>query len=222
MDSSYDRRGAHLHDQLHSVAAGAFAQMPALLSLAYSLLARDCTIAAYAVGFDPYIGLYHQPTFGRPALALDLMEEFRPLIADSAVLTAINNRMIRPDEFVQAGDAVNLSAAGRKRFLFAYEIRGGCGKSSRHARIMGCILQLSVFECDLTAAEKIDFESRPRGLIKAGEDQVLFISLGPSESRGERIITAIGQSYIRVDPPCYVEDDDLLGSPILRAALKAV
>ncbi len=68
----------------------------------------------------------------------------------------------------------------------------------------GMHLQLSVFECDLTVAEKIDFESRLRGLIKAGEDQVLFISLGPSESRGERIITAIGQSYIRVDPPCYV------------------
>jgi CRISPR-associated protein Cas1 len=95
----------------------------ALLSLAYSLLARDCTIAAYAVGFDPYIGLFHQPRFGRPALALDLMEEFRPLIADSAVLTAINNRMIGPDDFVQAGDAVNLSAAGRKRFLFVYEKR---------------------------------------------------------------------------------------------------
>ena len=95
----------------------------ALLSMAYSLLARDCTIAAYAVGFDPYIGLFHQPRFGRPALALDMMEEFRPLVADSAVLTAINNRMIGPDDFVQAGDAVNLSAAGRKRFLFAYEKR---------------------------------------------------------------------------------------------------
>jgi CRISPR-associated protein Cas1 len=95
----------------------------ALLSMAYSLLARDCTIAAYAVGFDPYIGLFHQPRFGRPALALDMMEEFRPLIADSAVLTAINNRMVTPDDFVQAGDAVNLSAAGRKRFLFAYEKR---------------------------------------------------------------------------------------------------
>jgi CRISPR-associated protein Cas1 len=95
----------------------------ALLSMAYSLLARDCTIAAYAVGFDPYIGLFHQPRFGRPALALDMMEEFRPLIADSAVLTAINNRMVTPDDFVQAGDAVNLSASGRKRFLFAYEKR---------------------------------------------------------------------------------------------------
>jgi CRISPR-associated protein Cas1 len=95
----------------------------ALLSLAYSLLARDCTVAALAVGFDPYIGLYHQPRFGRPALALDVMEEFRPLIADSTVLTAINNRMIAPGDFVQAGDAVNLTPTGRKRFFLAYEKR---------------------------------------------------------------------------------------------------
>jgi CRISPR-associated protein Cas1 len=59
----------------------------ALLSLAYSLLAKDLTITCYAVGFDPYIGFCHQPRFGRPALALDLMEQFRPLIADSAVLS---------------------------------------------------------------------------------------------------------------------------------------
>lgn len=95
----------------------------ALLSLGYSLLARDCTIAAHAVGFDPYVGFYHQPRFGRPALALDLMEEFRPLIADSVALTLINNRAIAPTDFVRAGDAVNLSADGRKRFFNGYEQR---------------------------------------------------------------------------------------------------
>ena len=95
----------------------------ALLSLAYSVLSKDCTIAAAAVGFDPYVGFYHQPRFGRPALALDLMEEFRPLIAESAVLTAINNRMITPDDFVAAGNAVNLTPAGRKKFFLAYEQR---------------------------------------------------------------------------------------------------
>jgi CRISP-associated protein Cas1 len=95
----------------------------ALLSLAYSLLAKDCTIAAVAVGFDPYVGFYHQPRFGRPALALDIMEEFRPLIAESSVLTAINNRMIMEKDFVRAGRSVNLSAAGRKQFFAAYEAR---------------------------------------------------------------------------------------------------
>ena len=97
--------------------------MNALLSLGYSLLARDCTVAAHAVGFDPYVGFYHQPRFGRPALALDLMEEFRALVAESVVLTAINTRVIGPRDFVRAGDAVNLSAAGRKRFFTAYEQR---------------------------------------------------------------------------------------------------
>ena len=97
--------------------------MNALLSLAYSVLSMACTIAAAAVGFDPYIGFYHQPRFGRPALALDLMEEFRPLIAESAVLTAINNRMVTPDDFVAAGNAVNLTPAGRKKFFLAYEQR---------------------------------------------------------------------------------------------------
>lgn len=95
----------------------------ALLSLAYSLLAKDCTIAALAVGFDPYVGFYHQPRHGRPALALDLMEEFRPLVAESAVLTAINNRMITAGHFVRAGDAVNLTPHGRKAFFHAYEQR---------------------------------------------------------------------------------------------------
>ena len=75
----------------------------ALLSLAYSLLAQDLTLACYAVGFDPLLGFYHQPRFGRPALALDLMEPFRPLIADSAVLSAINTRMVTERDFVHAG-----------------------------------------------------------------------------------------------------------------------
>jgi CRISPR-associated protein Cas1 len=95
----------------------------ALLSLAYSMLAKDLTIACYAVGFDPMMGFYHQPRFGRPALALDLMEPFRPLIADSAVLNAINTRMVTASDFVRAGDAVSLTPTGRKGFYRAYELR---------------------------------------------------------------------------------------------------
>ena len=95
----------------------------AMLSLAYSLLSKDCTLAALAVGFDPYIGFFHQPRFGRPALGLDLMEEFRPLIAESTVLSCINNRVITEKDFVRAGQAVNLSAPGRKRFFQMYEQR---------------------------------------------------------------------------------------------------
>lgn len=95
----------------------------ALLSLAYSLLTKDCLIAATAVGLDPYLGFYHQIKPGKPALALDLMEPFRPLIADSVVLSAINNRMVTPSHFIVAGKSVVLSDAGRKHFLLAYEQR---------------------------------------------------------------------------------------------------
>ncbi len=95
----------------------------ALLSLAYSMLAKDLTIACYAVGFDPYMGYFHQIRHGRPALALDLMEPFRPLIADSAVLSAINTRMVAAKDFVRAGDSVALTTSGRKGFYRAYEAR---------------------------------------------------------------------------------------------------
>jgi CRISPR-associated protein Cas1 len=95
----------------------------AMLSLAYALLTRDLLSTCATVGFDPYIGFYHQPRFGRPALALDLMEGFRPIIADSAVLTAINSRMVRPSDFVSSGGAVALTASGRKGLLRAYEQR---------------------------------------------------------------------------------------------------
>jgi CRISPR-associated protein Cas1 len=95
----------------------------ALLSLAYSLLSKDLTVACAAVGFDPMMGFYHQPRFGRPALALDLMEPFRPLIAESAVLNAINTRMVTSRDFVRAGRAVALTPAGRRGFFQAYEAR---------------------------------------------------------------------------------------------------
>jgi CRISPR-associated protein Cas1 len=95
----------------------------ALLSLGYSLLAKDLTVACYAVGFDPMIGFYHQPRHGRPALALDLMEPLRPLVADSAVLSAINTRMVTEGDLTRAGAAVSLKPKGRKAFFRAYEQR---------------------------------------------------------------------------------------------------
>jgi len=95
----------------------------ALLSLGYALLAKDLTIALQAVGFDPYLGFYHQPRYGRPALALDLMEEFRPLIVDSVVLSAINTGAVKLPDFLRRGGAVTLTQAGRGKFLRAYERR---------------------------------------------------------------------------------------------------
>jgi CRISPR-associated protein Cas1 len=95
----------------------------ALLSLGYSLLVKDMTVACYAAGFDPMLGFYHQPRFGRPALALDLMEPFRPLLVDSAVVTAINTRMVSGRDFVCVGGGVALTSEGRKGFYRAYELR---------------------------------------------------------------------------------------------------
>jgi CRISP-associated protein Cas1 len=95
----------------------------AMLSLAYSLLAKDLTIVLQAVGFDPFMGFYHRPRYGRPALALDMMEEFRPLIADSVVLNVINTGVAQRGDFIERAGAFSLSDAGRTRFIHAYERR---------------------------------------------------------------------------------------------------
>ncbi len=95
----------------------------ALLSFAYAMLTREWTVALSAVGLDPYRGFYHQPRFSRPALALDMMEPFRPLIADSTVLTVVNNAEVRPSDFIRAAGSCNLTDSGRKRFIAAFERR---------------------------------------------------------------------------------------------------
>lgn len=95
----------------------------ALLSYVYSLLVRDLTIICWIVGFDPYLGYFHQPRYGRPALALDLMEEFRPIVGDSVVITLINNGEVSAGHFLQRSAAVTLTGDGRKKVLRAYERR---------------------------------------------------------------------------------------------------
>ncbi len=95
----------------------------ALLSFGYAMLTRTWVVTLSATGFDPYRGFYHQPRYGRPALALDMMEPFRPLIVESAVITAINNGEVAPKDFVRTAVGVNLSDAGRKRFIATFERR---------------------------------------------------------------------------------------------------
>lgn len=95
----------------------------ALLSFVYALLVKDVTVAALAAGLDPYVGLYHRPGFGRPALALDLAEELRPLVGDSTVMTAINNGEVGPEDFVRRAGGVALTARGRRKTIAAYERR---------------------------------------------------------------------------------------------------
>jgi CRISPR-associated protein Cas1 len=95
----------------------------ALLSYAYSLLVKEFTVTALLVGLDPFLGFFHRPRYGRPSLALDLMEEFRPLIGDSVTLNVINTGVITAGDFIRRGPACTLTPEGRKKFLRAYEQR---------------------------------------------------------------------------------------------------
>jgi CRISPR-associated protein Cas1 len=129
----------------------------AMLSLGYSLLTKDLTVACYAVGFDPYVGFYHQPRFGRPALALDLMEPFRALIVDSAVLTAVNTGMVTARDFVRAGGAVALTAGGRKAFFRAYEMR------------MDALVTHPLFEYRVSYRRMLEIQARLLARVLEGE-----------------------------------------------------
>jgi CRISPR-associated protein Cas1 len=95
----------------------------ALLSFVYALLVKELTITLQAVGFDPFLGFLHQPRYGRPSLALDLAEEFRPLVGDSVVLTVINNEEVGPKNFIDRAGSVALTDTGRKALLAAFERR---------------------------------------------------------------------------------------------------
>lgn len=95
----------------------------ALLSFVYALLMKDVTVVLQTTGFDPYLGFYHRPRYGRPALALDLAEEFRPLIGDSVVLTLINKGEVNAKDFLRRAGAIALTEKGRKHVLTAYERR---------------------------------------------------------------------------------------------------
>jgi CRISPR-associated protein Cas1 len=95
----------------------------ALLSFVYALLAAEWTATLSGIGFDPYLGFYHQPRYGRAALALDLMEEFRPIVADSVVLTVVNGGVVRDEDFDRAATGVALKPAARKRVIEAFERR---------------------------------------------------------------------------------------------------
>ena len=95
----------------------------AVLSFLYSILIRQVMAAALAIGFDPYMGFYHQPKYGRPALALDLAEEFRPILADSAALTLFNNGELKQSDFIHRSGATALTQNGRQAVIRAFERR---------------------------------------------------------------------------------------------------
>ena len=96
----------------------------AMLSFAYSLLANDCATALESVGLDAYVGFLHRDRPGRTGLALDLMEELRPCMADRFVLTVINNRLLSASDFEKSeSGAVRMTDAGRRKFLKYWQER---------------------------------------------------------------------------------------------------
>jgi CRISPR-associated protein Cas1 len=95
-----------------------------LLSFLYALLRNDCIAALTATGLDPFVGYLHTERPNRPSLALDLMEEFRPILADRLAITLINRRQIDKNDFtIREGGAVEFTIAGRKKVITAYQTR---------------------------------------------------------------------------------------------------
>lgn len=129
----------------------------AMLSYAYSLLVKDLTVTALSVGFDPFMGFYHKPRFGRPALALDIMEEFRPVIADSVVISVINNGVISPKDFTKRGPAVTFKDPVRKKFIQAYERR------------MDSLITHPVFGYRISYRRALEVQTRLVGRVLSGE-----------------------------------------------------
>jgi CRISP-associated protein Cas1 len=129
----------------------------ALLSFGYSLLARECHAALVKVGFDPSVGFLHQVRPGRPALALDLMEEFRPLVADSVVLSLLNTAAVQAGDFVAAAGGIALNESGRRAFLSAFERR--MSQEVTHA----------VFEYRITYRRVLEVQARLLARVTVGE-----------------------------------------------------
>jgi CRISPR-associated protein Cas1 len=97
-----------------------------LLSLGYTLLTQEATAAVEAAGLDPYFGFLHSARVGRPSLALNLVEEFRPVLVDSVALRAVRTSMLRQTDFVRLDGppaSCLLTRDGRHTFLAAYERR---------------------------------------------------------------------------------------------------
>jgi CRISPR-associated protein Cas1 len=129
----------------------------AMLSLVYALLVKDALVAVLAAGLEPYLGLYHRPGFGRPALALDLAEEFRPLVGDSTVLTAINNGEVTGGDFVSRAGAVALTAKGRRKLIRTYERR------------MSTELRHPLFEYRATYRRTLEIQARLLAAVLVGD-----------------------------------------------------
>ncbi len=129
----------------------------ALMSFAYALLTKDFMLTTRAVGFDPFLGFYHRPRYGRPALALDLMEEFRPLICDSIVVSVVNTGEIASRDFIGRAGSTALTSSGRKTFLRAY------------GRRMDALITHPVFGYKVSYRRILEIQARLLGRWLSGE-----------------------------------------------------
>ncbi|MDV6011659.1 CRISPR-associated endonuclease Cas1 [Haloechinothrix sp. LS1_15] len=129
----------------------------ALLSFCYAMLTKDLVAITLGVGLDPYLGIYHRSRYGRPAMALDLAEEFRPLVADSVVVGLLNNGEVRPADFLRRANAVALTDDARRTVLRAYERR--LDTEIRHPS----------FGYRITYRRVMDVQARLLGAVLVGE-----------------------------------------------------
>ncbi len=129
----------------------------ALLSFCYSMLTKDLVAVTLGVGLDPYLGVYHRSRYGRPSLALDLAEEFRPLIADSVVIGLLNNGEITASDFIRRAGAVSLTPDGRRIVLKAYE------------RWLDTEIRHPVFQYRISYRRVLDVQARLLAAVLVGE-----------------------------------------------------
>ena len=129
----------------------------ATLSFCYGLLVKDLVATCLAVGLDPFIGDFHRPRFGKPALALDLAEEFRPLLADSVTIGLFNNGELTAKDFMQSSRGVFLTPEARKQVVRAYERR------------LDVEIQHPVFKYTISYRRVMDVQARILAAVFIGE-----------------------------------------------------
>jgi CRISPR-associated protein Cas1 len=129
----------------------------ALLSFVYSMMAKDFTVTLLSVGFDPYMGFYHVPKYGRPALSLDMMEEFRPIIGDSVVIGLLNNEQIKEEDFIKRAGSCALTDKARKEVILAYEKR------------LDSLIRHPIFKYEISYRRVLEVQARLLGRVLTGE-----------------------------------------------------
>jgi len=129
----------------------------AMLSYGYVILSSQVASAVAGVGFDPYIGYLHSSRYGKPALALDLMEEFRPIIVDSVVLSLLNNRQFEQKDFELELNSYRMTDAAKRLFLEKFEER------------MQEVITHPVFEYKVPYRRCIELQARLLGKYLTGE-----------------------------------------------------